>query len=88
MGACLRAAQAGIGPGMRVLAVNGQEYSGELLREDIRKTKTGGSLELTVRNGRSTSNYKLNYHDGEKFPVLERNGEATLIDDILKPLTR
>jgi predicted metalloprotease with PDZ domain len=84
----MAAAQAGIGPGMRVVAVNGQEYSGELLREGIRKTKTGGSLELVVRNGRSTSNYKLNYHGGEKFPVLQRNGEATLIDDILKPLTR
>jgi predicted metalloprotease with PDZ domain len=84
----MAAAQAGIGPGMRVVAVNGQEYSGELLREGVRKTKAGGSLELTVRNGRSTSSYKLNYQDGEKFPMLHRNGEATLIDDILKPITR
>jgi predicted metalloprotease with PDZ domain len=84
----MAAAQAGIGPGMRVVTVNGQEYSGERLREDIRKTKNGASLELGVRNYRSTSNYKLNYHDGEKVPVLQRNAEATLIDDILKPLTR
>ena len=84
----LAAAQAGLGPGMRVVTVNGQEYFGELLREEIRKTKTGGSLELTVRNGRSISNYKLNYHDGAKYPMLQRNGQATLIDDILKPLTR
>ena len=84
----MAAAQAGLGPGMRVVTVNGQEYFGELLREEIRKTKTGGSLELTVRNGRSISNYKLNYHDGAKYPVLQPNGEATLIDDILKPRTR
>ena len=84
----MAAAQAGLGPGMRVVTVNGQEYFGELLREEIRKTKTGGSLELTVRNGRSISNYKLNYHDGAKYPMLQRNGQATLIDDILKPLTR
>jgi len=82
------AARAGIGPGMRVVTVNGKEYSGELLQEEVRKTKTGGSLELRVRNGRSISNYKLDYHDGEKYPVLQRNGQATLIDDILKPLTR
>jgi hypothetical protein len=73
---------------MTVVTVNGQEYSGELLRQEVRKTKTGGVLELTVRNGRSASSYKLNYHDGEKYPVLERNGQATLIDDILKPLKR
>jgi predicted metalloprotease with PDZ domain len=82
------AAQAGIGPGMRVVMVNGQEYSGDLLREEVRKTKTGRSLELTVVNGRSIAKYKLKYHDGEKYPVLERNGQARLMDDILKPLTR
>jgi predicted metalloprotease with PDZ domain len=82
------ASRVGLGPGMKVVTVNGQEYFGELLREEVRKTKTGGSLELTVRNGRSISNYKLNYHEGEKYPVLQRNSQATLIDDILKPLTR
>ena len=80
----LAAAQAGLGPGMRVVTVNGQEYSAELLNDEVRKTKTGGSLELTVRNGRSISNYKLNYRDGAKYPVLQRNGQAVLIDDILK----
>ena len=84
----MAAAQAGLGPGMRVVTVNGQEYFGELLREEVGKTKTGGSLELRVRNGRSISNYKLNYHDGAKYPMLQRNGQAALIDDILKPLTR
>ena len=82
------AAKAGIGPGMKVLSVNGQKYSGELLREEIHNTKTSGSIELTVANGRSTANYKLNYHDGEKYPILQRNGQPALIDDILKPLTR
>jgi predicted metalloprotease with PDZ domain len=74
------AAGVGLGPGMKVVTVNGQEYFGELLREEVRKTKAGGSLELTVRNGRSISNYKLNYHDGEKYPMLQRNGQAALID--------
>jgi hypothetical protein len=84
----MAAAQAGVGPGMRVVTVNGQQYSRELLREEVGKTKTGGSLELRVRNGRSISSYKLNYHDGAKYPLLQRNGQVTLIDDILKPLTR
>jgi predicted metalloprotease with PDZ domain len=83
----MAAAKAGLGPGMRIVRVNGKDYSGELLREEVRKTKTGGSLELTAVNGRSMANYKLNYHDGEKYPVLQRNGQTTLLDDILKPLT-
>jgi predicted metalloprotease with PDZ domain len=82
------AGKAGIGPGMKIVSVNGQGYSGELLREAIRNTRRGGSLELTVANGRSLATYKLDYHDGEKYAVLRRNGQPDLIDDILKPLTR
>jgi predicted metalloprotease with PDZ domain len=82
------AGKAGIGPGMKIVTVNGERYSAEELREAIRKTKTGGPLELSVANGRSMKNYKLDYHDGEKYAVLQRNAQPPLIDDILKPLTR
>jgi predicted metalloprotease with PDZ domain len=82
------AGKAGIGPGMKVFSVNGQGYSSELLRQEIRNTKSGGSLELVVANGRSVATYKLDYHDGERYAVLRRNGQPDLIDDILKPLTR
>ena len=82
------AAKAGIGPGMKVVTVNGQQYSGEMLREEIRNTKSRGPLELVVANGKSLATYKLDYHDGEKYAVLRRNGQPDLIDDILKPLTR
>jgi len=80
------AARAGIGPGMKVIAVNDRKYSSEVLREEIRNAKNGGSLELVVANGRAFSTYKLNYHDGEKYAVLERNSQPPLLDDILKPL--
>jgi hypothetical protein len=39
-------------------------------------------------NGKTSSTYKLNYHDGEKYPVLERNGQPALLDDILKPRSK
>jgi len=42
---------------------------------------------LIVANGKSFSTYKLDYHEGEKYPVLQPNDQSTLIDDILKPLT-
>jgi predicted metalloprotease with PDZ domain len=82
------AGKAGIGPGMKILSVNGQKYAGDILREEIQNTKSGKSLELTVANGRSRANYKLDYHGGERYPVLQRNGQPAILDDILKPLTR
>src|SRR5437667_3226102 len=84
----MAAAKAGIGPGMRITAVNDRKYSIEVLREEIRNAKGGGPLELIVANGKSFSTYKLDYHDGERYAVLQPNGQATLIDDILKPLTK
>ena len=83
----MAAAKAGIGPGMRITAVNDRKYSIEVLREEIRNAKGGGPLELIVANGKSFSTYKLDYHEGEKYPVLQPNDQSTLIDDILKPLT-
>jgi predicted metalloprotease with PDZ domain len=82
------AAQAGMAPGMEIKAVNGREYSGQVLREAIRGTASGGPLEILAVNGKSSATYKLNYHDGEKYPVLERNGQPALLDDILKPRAR
>ena len=36
------AAKAGMGPGMKITAVNGHQYSGEVLRQAIRDSKSGG----------------------------------------------
>ena len=82
------AARAGIGPGMKLLSVNENRYSADALREAIRNTRTGGPLEFRVANGRSFMTFKLDYHDGEKYPVLRRNAQPPLLDDILKPLNR
>src|SRR5207245_4911259 len=82
------AAKAGVGPGMKVVSVNDHKYSGEVLREEIRNAKNDKALELLVANGRSLATYKLDYHGGEEYPVLQRNGQPSLLDDILKPLTR
>ncbi len=82
------AAKAGIGPGMKITAVNDRHYSSDVILEEIRSARVSGSLELLVANGKSLSRYKLNYRDGEKYPYLERNSQPALLDDILKPLTR
>ncbi len=84
----MAAAKAGIGPGMKLVAINERKYAPDVLREEIRNAKKGGTLDLLVANGKAFSTYKLNYHDGEKYPVLERNAQPPLLDEILKPLAR
>jgi hypothetical protein len=73
---------------MKLVAINDRNYSSEVLREEIRGAKSGGRLELLVANGKSFTTYKVNYHQGERYPVLQRNGQPALMDDVLKPLTR
>jgi predicted metalloprotease with PDZ domain len=81
--------KAGLGPGMTVVAVNWRQYSSALLTDAISGAK-GSSvpIELIVAN---TSYYKivrLDYHDGLRYPHLEREpGVPDRLDDILKPLT-
>jgi len=82
------AAKAGVGPGMKIVSINDRKYAPDVLREEIRNAKNAGVLELRVANGKSFSNYRLNYHDGEKYPVLQRNAQPALLDEILKPLTQ
>ena len=81
------AAQAGIGPGMKLIAVNGRKFSAEILRDTLRQGKSGSSaLELLVENTEYYKTFKLDYHGGEKYPHLVRD-EATpdLLSDIIKP---
>ena len=82
------AAKAGIAPGMQIKMVNGREYSGQGLRDAIRESANGGQIEIVAQNGKASATYRLNYHDGEKYPVLKRNGQPALLDDILKSQTK
>src|SRR5262245_14305034 len=82
------AAKAGIGPGMKITGVNGRQFTPDVLRDAIRRAKNTGSIELLVLNGKRFSTYKLDYRDGEKYPLLERNGQPALLDQILKPLAK
>ena len=81
------AALAGIGPGMKLVAVNGRKFSGEILREALREGKTGSSnIELLVENTEYYKTFKLDYHGGEKYPHLVRDeSKPDLLSDIIKP---
>jgi predicted metalloprotease with PDZ domain len=68
------AAKAGIGPGMKIVAVNGRRLTADVWRDAIRASKTGSSpIELIVENTDYFRVVKLDYHGGEKFPHLVRD---------------
>ncbi len=80
------AAKAGIGPGMKVIAVNGRKFSPEILRDAIKSAKTGNTpIDLLVENDDYYKTYKLDYHGGEKYPHLVRDdSKPDLLTEILK----
>jgi predicted metalloprotease with PDZ domain len=80
------AAKAGLGPGMKVIAVNGRKFSVEVLREAIKSAKGGSTpIELLVENDDYFKTYKLDYHEGAKYPHLVRDeSKPDLLSEILK----
>jgi predicted metalloprotease with PDZ domain len=69
------AASAGVGPGMRLVAVNGRRYSDKALREALAGAKGGSDpIELLVENVDTYKTLKVDYHGGERYPHLERDG--------------
>ena len=81
------AAQAGIGPGMKLIAVNGRKFSKDVLGDALREGKNSkAELELLVENTEYYKTYKLDYHGGEKFPHLVREeGKPDVLSEIIKP---
>jgi predicted metalloprotease with PDZ domain len=80
--------KAKIAPGAKIIAVDGRAYSGDLLRAAIRDAKGGAeAIHLIVQMDNFISTADIDYHDGERYPVLERvEGTADYLDDITKPL--
>lgn len=78
--------RAGITPGMKVIAVNGRKYTADLLRTAIREAKDSQQpIELLVQNADYFKTYKLDYHEGEKYPMLQRNTNPDTLTDIIRP---
>jgi predicted metalloprotease with PDZ domain len=81
------AALAGIGPGMKLVAVNSRQYTPEVLRDALKAGKNGTApLELLVENTDYYKTYKLDYHGGERYPHLVRDdSKPDLLTEIYKP---
>jgi predicted metalloprotease with PDZ domain len=80
------AAQVGISPGMKLIAVNGRKFTPNILREAIREAKGSQQpIEVLIQNADYFKTYKLDYHDGEKYPLLQRNEKPDTLTEIIKP---
>jgi len=68
------AAKAGVGPGMKVVGVNGRIFTADAFRDALKATKNGSQgLELLVENTEYYKIYKIEYQGGEKYPHLVRD---------------
>ena len=80
------AAKAGIGPGMKVIAVNGRRFSADVLHDALAAGKDDSApLELLVENTEYFKTYKLDYHGGDRYPHLVRDeSKPDMLSDIIK----
>ena len=70
--------KAGIGPGMKLLAVNGRAWKKEWVDAALREAKGGAKgdqapIELLIENTDYYKTYSVDYHDGLRYPHLERD---------------
>jgi predicted metalloprotease with PDZ domain len=78
--------QAGLGPSMRIVAVNDQAYMPDALRDAVKSARANARerIDLIVNNNDTFKTFTLNYHDGWREPHLEREtGAADLIGQIV-----
>ena len=65
---------AGLSPGMHIVAVNNHEFDGDALKEAVTAAKTGNTpIELLVKNFDSYKTIRIDYHGGLMYPHLERD---------------
>ncbi len=76
---------AGLGPHMAILAVDGHAYSGDLLTEAIAHPRNG-KISLIVRNFDSVESREIQYAGGLRYPHLEQiHGSRDYLSEILQP---
>jgi predicted metalloprotease with PDZ domain len=75
--------QAGIGPGMKVVGVNGRVYTHDGLQDAV---KAGQPIELLAIVDDYYKTFSVDYRGGPKYPHLVRQeGKPDLLDDLIKP---
>jgi predicted metalloprotease with PDZ domain len=77
--------KAGLAPGMQLQAVNGMAYSTERIKDAVKNSPSvAGPIELIVKDEDHFRIVPVDYHDGARYPHLERvDGTPARLDDIL-----
>jgi predicted metalloprotease with PDZ domain len=80
---------AGIVNAAQIVAVNGEAYSADRIKAAITAAKDGSEpIELLVKRGDRYLTVPVDYHDGLRWPWLERVGEREAgLDRLLAPRT-
>jgi predicted metalloprotease with PDZ domain len=78
-------------PGQKIIAVNGNIFSGEVLKSAIKDAHSNAKAEpihLVLQSDTFVTTADIDYHEGERYPSLVRvDGMPDYLDDITKPLT-
>lgn len=79
--------KAGLSRGVKIIAVNGVDFDPEVLKDAITAAKgESAPIELIVKDNERYRTVKIAYHDGLRYPHLQRiEGQPARLDDIAKP---
>jgi predicted metalloprotease with PDZ domain len=79
----------GVSPYLRIIGVNGRQFSVDEMKRAIRDSKSqSATIELVATNTGTLETHEIRYQGGNRYPHLERiEGTPDYLDEILKPLT-
>jgi predicted metalloprotease with PDZ domain len=76
--------EAGLGPGMKIAAVAGRAWTADVLPDAVQAAKgSTAPIEIAAQQGDVLKTFRVKYHDGERYPHLERDASKP---DLLAPI--
>ena len=82
--------KARLAPGQRIIAINNRVPDADILHDAIVKAKTGSEpIHFLIQTESYILPINIDYHDGERFPVLVRDdSKKDFLDEITTPLVK
>jgi predicted metalloprotease with PDZ domain len=69
---------AGLAPGMIVVAIDGRKFDPDIIDDILRNAQSGNApIEILAQNYDAFSTFKVDYHEGPKYPHLTQIAGAT-----------
>ena len=81
--------RAHLAQGDRILGIDGEVASPDVLKQALKKARNDTTpIHLIVQAGSILNMVDLDYHDGERYPMLQRDdAKPALLDEITRPLS-